>query len=95
MHHSIYIELTIVTVSFLVALAAVWRLHLGDRYIRRIEAENAALRRQLDACRGGCEAIGNGMGFCHGEPKRGGRWIAALALLKTVLRRRGFVLFPN
>jgi hypothetical protein len=39
MHASIFIELTICTVSFGVALAAVWRLNKAEQHIRRLEEQ--------------------------------------------------------
>ena len=39
MHTSILIELTICTVSFGVALAAIWRLNKAEQYIRRLEEQ--------------------------------------------------------
>lgn len=73
MHHSVYIELTIVCVSFAVALAAIWRLHSGEQYIRKLESENAALHQQLDEFRGQFREIGNGFGlrYCGAHPERG------------------------
>ena len=84
MHHSIFIELTIVCVSFVVALVAVWRLYFGEQYIRKLEAENNALHQQLDAFRGQFREIGNGMGvrYCGAHPERG--WAAGG---KSLLRK--------
>lgn len=39
MHASIFIELTICTVSFGVALAAIWRLNKAEEHIRRLEEQ--------------------------------------------------------
>ncbi len=43
MHASIFIELTICTVSFGVALAAIWRLNKAEQYIRRLEEQSLLL----------------------------------------------------
>ena len=73
MHHSLYIELTIVCVSFIVALIAIWRLHFGEQHIQKLEAENAALHQQLDEFRGQFREIGNGLGlrYCGARPEKG------------------------
>ena len=43
MHVSIFIELMICTVSFGVALTAVWRLNKAEQYIRRLEEQTLLL----------------------------------------------------
>lgn len=77
MHHSVYIEITIVSISFIVALVAIWRLHFGEQYIQELEAENTALNQQLDEFRGNCREIANGMGLRYGNRGNHGKIVHA------------------